>query len=125
MSKVFPDQELLEIPFDHPIYHCFFDFDGPPLGSDRLSRMTAGPLSRQADRFLQGAHIDRRLTCVYSRKGYFHPWGDWGPDGPGARQGRGYGLLEPTRQLQFGVNLIIFALTQEGSLTRRVMDAVR
>jgi len=29
-----------------------------------------------------------------------------------------------TRQLQFGVNLIIFALTQEGSITRRVMQYV-
>ncbi|MBN2600993.1 MAG: DUF4159 domain-containing protein [Candidatus Marinimicrobia bacterium] len=26
MKRVFPDHEMLEIPFDHPIYHCFFDF---------------------------------------------------------------------------------------------------
>lgn len=27
MKKVFPDQQLQEIPFNHPIYHSFFHFD--------------------------------------------------------------------------------------------------
>jgi hypothetical protein len=26
MKRVFPDKELMEIPFDHEIYHCFYDF---------------------------------------------------------------------------------------------------
>lgn len=31
LKKVFPDKELQEIPFDHPIYHTQFDFpEGPP-----------------------------------------------------------------------------------------------
>jgi len=31
LKKVFPDKELQEIPFDHPIYHTRFDFpNGPP-----------------------------------------------------------------------------------------------
>ncbi|MBA7564825.1 hypothetical protein ES708_06493 [subsurface metagenome] len=28
------DAKTLPIPNDHPIYHCFFDFDGPPHGGD-------------------------------------------------------------------------------------------
>ena len=27
MKKVFPDKELVEIPFDHPIYHTVYDFE--------------------------------------------------------------------------------------------------
>lgn len=27
LKKVFPDQELVELPFDHPIYHQAFDFE--------------------------------------------------------------------------------------------------
>ena len=27
IKKIFPDKELVEIPFDHPIYHQKFDFD--------------------------------------------------------------------------------------------------
>lgn len=31
LKQVFPEAELLELPFDHPIYHQAFDFDkGPP-----------------------------------------------------------------------------------------------
>lgn len=31
MSKLFPEREVVELPFDHPIYHCFHDFpNGPP-----------------------------------------------------------------------------------------------
>lgn len=26
MKAVFPDKELVELPVDHPIFHCFFDF---------------------------------------------------------------------------------------------------
>ena len=117
------DFEML--PNTHPIYHCFLDFNGPPTGADRPGRMSSGPAARGADRFLRGVYINGRLVCIYSTKGYFVPWGDWGPDGAGTRQGHNYAHLDPTRQLQFGANLIIFALTQEGSITNRVMDAVR
>lgn len=31
MARIFPDRELVEVPWDHPIYHCFYDLpDGPP-----------------------------------------------------------------------------------------------
>ena len=31
MKRVFPDQDFVELPFDHPIYHIIYDFPaGPP-----------------------------------------------------------------------------------------------
>lgn len=31
MTKIFPEREIVDLPFDHPIYHCFYDFpNGPP-----------------------------------------------------------------------------------------------
>ena len=31
MALLFPEREVVELPFDHPIYHCFYDFpNGPP-----------------------------------------------------------------------------------------------
>jgi len=31
MKRVFPDKELVELPFDHGVYHCYYDFpDGLP-----------------------------------------------------------------------------------------------
>jgi hypothetical protein len=31
MQSLFPEREVIEVPFDHPIYHSFYDFpNGPP-----------------------------------------------------------------------------------------------
>ncbi len=31
IKRVFPDKPLVEVPYSHPIYHCFYDFPhGPP-----------------------------------------------------------------------------------------------
>ena len=30
MATLFPEREIVELPFDHPIYHCFYDFAGGP-----------------------------------------------------------------------------------------------
>jgi hypothetical protein len=30
IKKVFPDRALEEVPFDNPIYHIFYDMEGPP-----------------------------------------------------------------------------------------------
>ncbi len=31
MGRLFPERQVVEVPFDHPIYHCFYDFpNGPP-----------------------------------------------------------------------------------------------
>jgi hypothetical protein len=31
IARVLPDHRLIEVPFDHPIYHCFYDLpSGPP-----------------------------------------------------------------------------------------------
>lgn len=31
IADLFPEREMVELPFDHPIYHCFYDFaNGPP-----------------------------------------------------------------------------------------------
>jgi len=30
IKKVFPNKELIEIPYDHPLYHIFYDFESLP-----------------------------------------------------------------------------------------------
>jgi len=31
IARVFPDRKLVDVPFEHPIYHCFYEFPhGPP-----------------------------------------------------------------------------------------------
>lgn len=40
MKKVFPDKDLVELPFNHPIYHCHFHFDS---GVPKIHEHDGGP----------------------------------------------------------------------------------
>ncbi len=44
MKKVFPDRSIEEIPMDHPVFHCYYDFDTYPLvpGTAALGGWGAG-----------------------------------------------------------------------------------
>jgi hypothetical protein len=108
---------LEKLPNDHPIYHCYFDFDGPPIGGDG-AWVQVDPDRAEVMGYLEGIEIDGRLVATYSRKDYTHAWTFW------ARAPM-YRDWDPTRPLQFGINTIVFALTQEGSITHRLMESVR
>jgi hypothetical protein len=40
IRTIFPDRELVELPFSHPIYHCLFDF---PRGLPKIHEHHGGP----------------------------------------------------------------------------------
>jgi hypothetical protein len=102
------------LPSSHPVYHCYFDFSAPPPAADATLRMEGfGTLQYEWRTYLEGLEAGNRLVSILSEKGYYSPWCDWGA------------AWDHTRQDQFGVNLIVFALTQEGSITHRLMDSVR
>ena len=109
------------LPSTHHIYHCFFDFDGPPEGRGHYLDVSAGAAYRRDERRVDGVTLYGRLLGLVSTKSYANAWGDWGAGGAVPSL---YGTLDPTRCLQFGVNSIVFALTQEGSITSQVMDSV-
>jgi hypothetical protein len=94
------------LPNEHPLFHCYFDFDGPPASRWDPEFLLSGDL--------EGIYVDGRWVLVICQKGFQHLWDD--PANPDLRN---------ERMIQFGVNSIIFALTQEGSITHRVMDAVQ
>ena len=95
------------LPGSHPMYHCYFDFSALPAGADAWLR----PGTRTP--YLEGLEVKGRLVAVLSKKGYFAPWGE------------AMGKPSFERELQFGVNLIVFALTQEGSITHRLVARIR
>ena len=111
------EAKLLPIPNTHPLYHCFFDFDsGPPQGSEvdfsnvasqgfeaRYNRTT---LSKQVF-YLEGIWLEDRLVAIYSNKGYAKKWAATSNNEP---------------QLKIGVNMVVLALTQDGSIAQQKMD---
>ena len=113
------DAKFLPIPNSHPLYHCFFDFDdGPPQGSEiQKSRVisegvgSAGAYNRttlpKQVLYLDGITIEDRLVAIYSDKGYAEKWA---------------ATVNNEPQLRMGVNMVVFALTQEGSIAQQKMD---
>jgi hypothetical protein len=118
LRRIFQDAlgakgQLRPISNNHPIYHTFYDFDGPPVGSElEIPGFTEQRANRrliiaEQSYYLEGVFLGDRLVALYSDKGYVHTWA------------RNYGN-EP--QLRFGINTVIFALTQEGSIAQQQID---
>jgi len=106
-----PQARFRPIPNTHPIYHCFYDFDGPPAGQEIGTTATVAYLkpvfTPTPVHFLEGIFLGDRLVGIYSDKGYCHMWA------------KNFGN-EP--QLRFGINVVIFALTQKGSIAQQQID---
>jgi len=115
------------LPASHAIFHCYYDFDsGPPPGYALINRFMWGGAITHPDGMepvVRGIDLGDRLAGITTNQLYGQCWGDWGRITIGGRNY--YDDLDPGRVLQFGINTVIFALTQEGSITHRVVDAVR
>ena len=112
------DAKFLPIENDHPLYHSFFDFDsGPPQGNEigilQVIEDIAGASYNKSKKmakpvlYLEGIWLDERLVAIYSDKGYAHKWKNLSNNEP---------------QLKMGVNMVVFALIQEGSIAQQKMD---
>jgi hypothetical protein len=67
---------------------------------------------------LEGVILDGCVVAIVCKKWYAKAWGEWGP-------GTSWPAQDNRRQLQFGVNIVVFVLTQEGSITSQIMDDVQ
>lgn len=96
MKKVFPDQEMRELPFSHPLYHCFYEF------SNGLPK-----IHEHAEHPPQGFGLftrDNRLCVFYTFE--TNPSDGWADpevhnDPPEKREAA----------LKIGTNIVVYALT--------------
>lgn len=96
MLKVFPNKEMVQVPFSHAIFHAHFDF---PNGLAKIHEHDGGPPMAFA------YFHDGRMVVFYSANtnisdGWADP--DVHGDPPDVRE----------KALQTGVNIIVYALTQ-------------
>ena len=103
------------VPNSHAVYHCYFDFDGPPIANDGADKHNHPEV--QILPYLEGIQIEGRVAALLSGKLMYRGWA--------FGQGGATKDLDPTRPLQFGVNTVVFALTQEGGITHQLMESVR
>jgi hypothetical protein len=95
IKKVFPEQDLVELPFSYGLYHCHFDFpNGVPKTHEHNGKPPQG----------FGLFHNGRLVVYYTYES--NPSDGWDPpevhgDPPEKRE----------EALRFGTNLLVWALT--------------
>ena len=93
----------------HPIYHAYFDFDMSVR--DNSARVEYGD---------QGLFIGERLAVFLPESVRIAT----ASANPASRAGTA-AYVDGTRHLQFTVNTVVFALTQEGGLTQQLMAGLQ
>ena len=114
-----------KLPASHPLYHCFFDFDSlPPSYLDIVYWHWGEPSaeldSHRSPPYLEGVKLDGRLVLVYSLKSYRDMWAGR-MDELRSFLGDQAAFRGEERVMQLGVNLLAFALTQEGGIAKRMV----
>lgn len=95
LKKVFPNNELVELPFDHPIFHQKYDFNGLPKIHEHDGKRPQA----------FGIIIDGRIVCLYTYEtdlsdGWEDP--EVHNDSPDNRR----------KALQMGANILMYAFMQ-------------
>ncbi len=95
MKKVFPDQEFTELPFNYGLYHCRFEFpNGPPKTHEHDKKAPQG----------FGLFVKGRLVVYYTYES--NPSDGWTDP-----EIHGDPAPVRTQALQFGTNIVVWALT--------------
>jgi hypothetical protein len=95
MKKVFPDQELVELPFSYGLYHCQYDFSkGPPKTHEHDDRIPQG----------FGLFHNGRLVVYYTYEA--NPSDGWNDP-----EVHGDPPEKHEEALRFGTNIVVWALT--------------
>ncbi len=92
LKKVFPNNELVELPFNHPVFHQKFDFNGLPKIHEHDGKRPQA----------FGIIVDGRLVCIYTYETDLSDgWEDSQVHGDSADKRR--------QALQMGANILIYA----------------
>lgn len=95
IKKIFPEQELVELPFSYGIYHCHYDFpNGPPKTHEHDAKTPKG----------FGLFHNGRLVLYYTYES--NPSDGWNDP-----QVHGDPPEKREEALRFGTNIIVWALT--------------
>ncbi len=96
MKRVFPEEEFVELPFDHPIYHSYYEF---PEGLPKIHKHAGGAPAGY------GLFHNGRMVCFY----------DWNTDIGNGLESPGVHPedTEETREkaMQMAMNIMLYALT--------------
>ena len=120
------DWEFTRLEITHPIYHCFYDVGSLPRGMRDMHFITADQPPPTPD-YLEGIMVGEHLVGVYSMRGYADFWAgiakqerDWQYN---VSNSPFFDSAEEELVYDLGVNIVVYALTREGSLARQLIAA--
>ena len=124
------DWKFKRLELTHPLYHCFYDVNSLPRGIRDMHFIVAGAYPPRIPDYLEAIVVGEQLAGVYSMRGYADFWAGI------AEQARDEGLrnniannpflssgVDEMSVYNLGVNIVVYALTREGSLARQLVDA--
>lgn len=124
---------------EHPLFAAYYSLHRVPTNywestyspPDHVGHSRHSPTTADIPPYVEGVHLNGRLVAIYSRQNYRDFWyrrpeqnftnasdyvrsnfGDFAAHKPSS---------DPA--IRFGINVVVFALTQEGSLARRYVRA--
>lgn len=116
------------LPSEHPLYHCYYDIDSLPMGYwDGTYIFSSSSTSSTSPDYLEGIRLGAAWVGVYSLRNYSDFWAGEEERAREAGLAANQSLLTPPgralRVYDLGVNVLVYALTREGSLAQRFVAA--
>lgn len=105
------DAVFEKVPNSHPMYTVWENFNGPPSGDDMMRYRKEVREVKEIYPYVEAIFINGRMVALISNRGYNFAWGYW-KILPASLNGP----FDNTRQIQFGLNVIVYALTQRGGI---------
>ena len=123
------DWQFTRLELTHPVYHCFYDVNSLPRGMRDMHFIVGGEDYPRTPDYLEGIVVGEQLVGVYSMRNYADFWAgigrelvDWSLANNVINHSSLFSAEEPL-VYNLGVNVVVYALTREGSLARQLVDA--
>jgi hypothetical protein len=105
------DAVFEKVPNTHALYTVWETFSAPPSGEDLVRYDKRVREVKEIYPYVEAIFINGRMVALISNRGYNFAWGYW-KILPASLNGP----FDNTRQLQFGLNIVVYALTQRGGI---------
>ena len=123
------DWQFRRLELTHPLYHCFYDVNSLPRGMRDMHFVVGGQdYPPRTPDYLEGIVVGDQLVGVYSMRNYADFWAGIGRelvDWSSANGVINHSILASAEEplvYNLGVNLLVYALTREGSLARQLVE---
>ena len=124
------DWSFVRLPPEHPLYHCFYDVDTLPRGFWDISfwYWNTRIRAKLSPDYLEGIEVNGHIVGFYSQKNYTDLWAGEAEriresDRAASRIGRFATGADELPVYDLGVNILVYALTREGSLAQQLVAA--